>query len=342
MLLPELAVGMRRPGGGGGFRPPGMREIPEAPHRLRPTGRVVLLGCFAVRGERASGLLIGLAAALQPTVLLFAPLLWFTGRRRAALSTGVTFAALTVLAWAAMPHDSYTYWVHHMAGVGLGGKADGLANQSLHAGAAAAGAHRPGGDWSVPGAGRRGRRTRPAPRDHVRARRPAAPRRRDHRLRGHRGLTDDLAAPAAVRAARGRGPGRQTRLGPLRLAGRRDPRDDPPGEDDAEWRRRTRCGDNVVLLAALAAATLVPFLSRTSSYYQSPIPTQYSPPVPTRFRHIPLLPFLRRVLSRPNLLLGAAADPRHVRGVPEGPPRGDGRQQPGGPGEGGDTQPAPR
>ena len=31
-----------------------------------------------------------------------------------------------------MPHDSYTYWVHHLAGVGLGGKADDLANQSLH------------------------------------------------------------------------------------------------------------------------------------------------------------------------------------------------------------------
>ncbi|MET9969575.1 glycosyltransferase 87 family protein, partial [Streptomyces sp. NPDC006356] len=93
---------------------------------------LVLLGCFAVRGERASGVLIGLAAALQPTLLLFTPLLWFTGRRRAALSTGATFAACTVLACAVMPRDSYTYWVHHVAGVGLGGRADDLGNQSLH------------------------------------------------------------------------------------------------------------------------------------------------------------------------------------------------------------------
>ncbi len=93
---------------------------------------LVLLGCFTVRGERAGGVLIGLAAALQPTVLLFAPLLWFTGRRRAAVTSGVTFAASVVVAWAAMPHDSYTYWVHHMAGAGLGGAADGLGNQSLH------------------------------------------------------------------------------------------------------------------------------------------------------------------------------------------------------------------
>ncbi len=93
---------------------------------------LVLLGCFAVRGQRAGGVLIGVAAAFQPTVLLFVPLLWFTDRRRAALTTGASFAVCTALAWAAMAHDSYTYWVHHMAGVGLGGAADDLANQSLH------------------------------------------------------------------------------------------------------------------------------------------------------------------------------------------------------------------
>jgi hypothetical protein len=61
--------------------------------------------------------------------------------------------------------------------------------------------------------------------------------------------------------------------------------------------------DNVVLLAALAAATAIPFLSRTSEYYRRPIPTEYAEPVPTRWKHVPLLPFLRRVLTRPNLLL---------------------------------------
>src|SRR5690606_22089942 len=61
--------------------------------------------------------------------------------------------------------------------------------------------------------------------------------------------------------------------------------------------------DNVVLLAALAAATTVPFLLRDSPYFRAPIPTQYAPPVPARFAFVPLLPFLRRVLIRPNLLL---------------------------------------
>ncbi len=92
----------------------------------------VLLGCFQARGERGSGVLIGIAAALQPTVLLFVPLLWLTGRRRAALTTGATFAVCSGLAWAAMPQDSWTYWVHHMAGAGLGARPDSLANQSLH------------------------------------------------------------------------------------------------------------------------------------------------------------------------------------------------------------------
>ncbi|MFF7394748.1 glycosyltransferase family 87 protein, partial [Streptomyces scabiei] len=73
---------------------------------------LVLVGCFLVRGERAGGVCVGLAAVFQPTVLLFVPLLWFTGRRRAAASTGITFAGATALAWAAMPHDSFTYWVH--------------------------------------------------------------------------------------------------------------------------------------------------------------------------------------------------------------------------------------
>ncbi len=59
---------------------------------------LVLLGLFAVRGERTSGALIGVGAALQPTMLLFAALLWCTGRRKAAASAGAGFAACTALA----------------------------------------------------------------------------------------------------------------------------------------------------------------------------------------------------------------------------------------------------
>lgn len=95
---------------------------------------LVLVGWLVQRQEerRGGGMLIGLAAALQPAVLLFAVLLWCTGRRAAAVTGAVTFAAGTAVAWAATPHDSWTYWVHHVAGAGLTAPYDATADQSLH------------------------------------------------------------------------------------------------------------------------------------------------------------------------------------------------------------------
>ncbi|XTP10965.1 bifunctional glycosyltransferase 87/phosphatase PAP2 family protein [Streptomyces albus subsp. chlorinus] len=86
----------------------------------------------AVFGVRGSGALIGAACALQPATVLFWPLLWLTGRRRTAVWSTGTFLLCTLAAWSVMPDDSWAYWVHHVAGVGLGGPADATANQSLH------------------------------------------------------------------------------------------------------------------------------------------------------------------------------------------------------------------
>ncbi|MEV6170138.1 bifunctional glycosyltransferase 87/phosphatase PAP2 family protein [Streptomyces sp. NPDC051954] len=265
---------------------------------------LVLAGCFAVRGERASGVLIGVAAALQPTVLLFAPLLWFTGRRRAALSTGITFAATTVLAWAAMPHDSYTYWVHHMAGTGLGGAADDLANQSLHGALLRLGLSGPleiglflalGATVAVLGLRRAVRYAQDgqlllAVAVTGCAAIAVSPTTWQHQLlwvllavvgRVGKRASDRYVWPVAVVIV-------MTLPAKMLLPNM-----------SAVYTLR----DNVVLLAALAAATAIPFLSRTSPYYRAPIPTEYAPPVPARLKHVPLLPFLRRVLTRPNLLL---------------------------------------
>ncbi|MFI9765870.1 bifunctional glycosyltransferase 87/phosphatase PAP2 family protein [Streptomyces sp. NPDC052415] len=265
---------------------------------------LVLAGCFAVRGQRACGVLIGVACALQPTLLLFAPLLWFTGRRRAAAATGATFAAATLVAWAAMPHDSYTYWVHHMAGAGLGGRADDLDNQSLHGALLRLGLDGPLEialflvlAATVAALGIR------------RAVRYA----RDGQLLLAVALTGCAAIAASPTAWQ-----HQLLWVLLALVGRVGKK----ASDRYVWPVAvvlvmTLPGkmmlpnmaalyplrENVVLLAALAAATFVPFLSRTSPYYQAPIPTPYADPVPTRFKHVPLVPFLRRVLARPNLLL---------------------------------------
>ncbi|CAM5555810.1 membrane protein [Streptomyces pilosus] len=265
---------------------------------------LVLLGCFAARGQRVSGALIGVAAALQPTLLLFAPLLWFTGRRRAATATGVTFAAVTALAWAAMPHDSYTYWVHHLAGVGLGGPADSLANQSLHGALLRLGLEGPLeiavflllGAAVVALALRRAVRYAHDGQLLLAvavtgcAAIAVAPTAWQHQLlwvlltavgRAGKRARDRMVWPVAVVLV-------MTLPAKMMLP-------------NMEFLYPVR--DNVVLLAALAAATAVPFLSRASRHFRSPVPTPYAPPVPARFAFVPLLPFLRRVLIRPNLLL---------------------------------------
>lgn len=265
---------------------------------------LVLLGCFVVRGERTGGVLIGVAAALQPTVLLFAPLLWLTGRRRAGLSAGVTFAACTALAWLAMPHDSYTYWVHHVAGTGLGGAADGLANQSLHGLLLRAGLSGPLEVvlFLVLGA----------------AVAALALRRAVHYARdGQLLLAVAITGCAAILVSPTTWQ-HQLLWVLLAVVGRVGKR----ASDRYVWPVAVvlvmtlparmvlpnmsalyPLRDNVVLLAALVAATVIPFLSRTSPYYRAPVPARYAEPVPTRFRRVPLLPFLKRVLTRPNLLL---------------------------------------
>ncbi|MEU6104864.1 bifunctional glycosyltransferase 87/phosphatase PAP2 family protein [Streptomyces flaveolus] len=268
---------------------------------------LVLLGCFAVRGvhgERVGGALIGVAAAFQPTVLLFVPLLWFTDRRRAAVSTATGFAVCTAIAWAAMAQDSYTYWVHHLAGVGLGGAADDLANQSLHGALLRLGLSGPLeiALFLVLGAAVA-----------VLALRRAVRYARDGQLLLAVAVTGCAAVVVSPTTWQ-----HQLLWVLLAVVGRVGKR----ASDRYVWPVAVvlvmtlpakmmlpnmaalfPLRDNVVLLAALAAAVAVPFLPRTSPYYDSPVPTSYAAPVPARFRHVPLLPFLRRVLTRPNLLL---------------------------------------
>ncbi|MFI6246583.1 bifunctional glycosyltransferase 87/phosphatase PAP2 family protein [Streptomyces sp. NPDC051016] len=265
---------------------------------------LVLLGCFTVRGERSSGLCIGLAAALQPAVLLFAPLLWFTGRRRAALATGATFAAGTALAWAAMPHDSYTYWIHHIAGTGLGGQADALANQSLHGALLRFGLSGPLEIVLFLAL---------ASAVAVLALRRAVRYARDGQLLLAVAITG--CAVVAVSPAAWQHQLLWVLLAVVGRAGRR-------AADRPVWpvvvvlvmtlpakallpnqALFVPVRDNAVLLAALAAATLVPFVSRTAPEFARPVPTDYAEPVPSRFRRIPLTSSLRRVLTRPNLVL---------------------------------------
>lgn len=265
---------------------------------------LVLVGCLAVRDHRAQGVLVGIAAALQPPVLLFAVLLWLTGRRRAALTGGATFVALTAVAWAALPHDSWTYWVHHVAGAGLGGPPDGLANQSLRGALLRLGLDGPLGIvvllvLAVAVA--------------VLGLRRAARYARDGQLLLAVAVTGCVAVAVAPTAWE-----HQLLWVLLAVVGRVGKR----ASDRLVWPSvvvlaLTLPGtmllpnvgavlpvrDNVLLLTALGAACVAPFLPRTSPYWLEPVPTDYARPVPARWSRVPLLPFWRRVLTRPNLLL---------------------------------------
>ncbi|RST13744.1 DUF2029 domain-containing protein [Streptomyces sp. WAC04770] len=265
---------------------------------------LVLLAWFAARDDRLRGVLVGLAAALQPTLLLFAVLLWLTGRRRASAASLATFALGTAAAWAAVPKDSWTYWIHHVAGAGLGERPDSLANQSLHGALLRLGLEGPVEialflvlAAAVAFIGVR-RAVRYAQDGQlllavavtgcvVVAVSPTA---WQHQLlwvllavvgKVGKRASGRLVWPAVVVLV-------VTLPGQMLL-----PNVGPV----------TSVRDNALLLAALGAACATPFLLRTSPYWARPVPTDYARPVAARWRRVPLLPFWRRVLHRPNLLL---------------------------------------
>ncbi|MET9883443.1 bifunctional glycosyltransferase 87/phosphatase PAP2 family protein [Streptomyces sp. NPDC006430] len=265
---------------------------------------LVLLAVFRVPGERPAGFLVGLAAALQPALLLFAPLLWLTGRRPTAKAAAVTFAGATALSWAALPRDAWAYWVHHLAGTGLGGAPDGLANQSVHGALLRLGLTGPGEillyvalatliGWI--------------------GLRRAARYARDGQLLLAVAITGCVAVAVTPTGWR-----HQLVWVLLAVAGKVGAR----AADRPVWpvavvlamslpsdvllpnlAALAPVRDNVLLLAALAAACAVPFLERSSPYWRAPVPTAYGQPAAARWARVPLLPFWRRVLSRPNLLL---------------------------------------
>ncbi|WP_231104892.1 glycosyltransferase 87 family protein [Haloechinothrix halophila] len=116
--------GTRAPGvlGGG---PLVVVAITVAVLLLEPVWRTVSLGqvnlillalilvdvlVLTARGNRAGGVLIGVAAAVKLTPLIFVPHLLFTGRWRDALRAVATFVALQAAMLALIPHDVVRYW----------------------------------------------------------------------------------------------------------------------------------------------------------------------------------------------------------------------------------------
>jgi alpha-1,2-mannosyltransferase len=94
---------------------------------------MIAVDVLALRQSRWQGLLIGLAAAIKLTPLIFIPMLWLAGRRRAALLASATFATCGALAALALPGDSWRFWTTEMSHVSRLGHITGIGNQSLNA-----------------------------------------------------------------------------------------------------------------------------------------------------------------------------------------------------------------
>ncbi|WP_158581376.1 glycosyltransferase 87 family protein [Actinomadura spongiicola] len=71
---------------------------------------LVVVDLLCLSRTRAAGVLVGIAAAIKLTPLIFIPLLWLAGRRRATVMALGTFALCIIGAWAVGPAESEKFW----------------------------------------------------------------------------------------------------------------------------------------------------------------------------------------------------------------------------------------
>ena len=93
---------------------------------------LIAVDVLALRRSRWQGVLIGLAAAIKLTPLIFIPMLWCAGRRRPALVAAATFAGCGTLAAIALPADSWRFWTTEVMHVSRLGYITSVGNQSLN------------------------------------------------------------------------------------------------------------------------------------------------------------------------------------------------------------------
>ncbi|MFD5824122.1 glycosyltransferase 87 family protein [Lentzea sp. NPDC060358] len=92
---------------------------------------LVLADVLALRGSRCCGVLIGVAAAVKLTPLIFVAHLLLTGRPRDAVRALAVFAGLGVAGFVLMPGDAVRYWTSTMLGVNKAGGNGWWGNQSV-------------------------------------------------------------------------------------------------------------------------------------------------------------------------------------------------------------------
>ncbi|MGW7534608.1 glycosyltransferase 87 family protein [Amycolatopsis sp. NPDC054798] len=96
---------------------------------------MVLLDLLVIcaRGSRWGGVLVGLAAAIKLTPIVFIGHLLVTGRWKDALRGLGTFVGMQLLLFLVNPHDSWKYWTKTLPDTGRIGPVHWAGNQSLNA-----------------------------------------------------------------------------------------------------------------------------------------------------------------------------------------------------------------
>jgi alpha-1,2-mannosyltransferase len=94
---------------------------------------LVLVDALGFTPPRWRGVLIGLAAAIKLTPLLFVVFFVISGRRREAIRATAAFLAAGFAAAVLLPHDSVRFWTSALFTTSRIGDLASLGNQSLHA-----------------------------------------------------------------------------------------------------------------------------------------------------------------------------------------------------------------
>jgi len=87
---------------------------------------------LSARGSRFAGVLIGVAAAIKLTPLIFVPHLFFTGRWKDGLRAVGTFVALEAVMFAVIPVDAARFWRDSATDPSRVGSVHWIFNQSLN------------------------------------------------------------------------------------------------------------------------------------------------------------------------------------------------------------------
>jgi alpha-1,2-mannosyltransferase len=87
---------------------------------------------LSARGSRWSGVLVGVAAAIKLTPLIFVAHLFFTGRWKDGLRALGTFVGLEAIMFAVIPHDAWFFWTKSATDPSRVGSVTWIFNQSLN------------------------------------------------------------------------------------------------------------------------------------------------------------------------------------------------------------------